>query len=73
MESPHVAEVRGIGLWAGIQLNKPARSFCEALKQEGLLCKETHETTIRLAPPLVITREQLDWALEKLRLVLEGV
>jgi len=71
--SPHVAEIRGIGLWIGIQL-KPsaggARRFCERLEQEGMLCKETHEHTIRLAPPLIITKDELDWALDRLEKVL---
>jgi len=73
LQSPHIQEVRGIGLWVGIELRPEAggaRHFCEALKREGLLCKETHTHTIRLAPPLVITREQLDWAIEKLGKVL---
>jgi ornithine--oxo-acid transaminase len=47
-----------------------ARSFCNALKNRGLLCKETHAHTIRLAPPLVVTREQLDWAVEQVAAVL---
>lgn len=75
LESPHVEAVRGKGLWVGIEL-KPeaggARRFCEALRDRGLLCKETHEHTIRLAPPLVITREELDWALGHLTAVLAG-
>jgi ornithine--oxo-acid transaminase len=73
MDSGRVKEIRGIGLWAGIELRPEAggaRPVCEALRQEGLLCKEAREHTIRLSPPLVITREQLDWALAKLRLVL---
>jgi ornithine--oxo-acid transaminase len=61
-------------LLIGVEL-KPeaggARHFCEALKQHGLLCKETHQTIIRFAPPLIITREELDWAFEKIRTVLE--
>ena len=73
MASPHVAEVRGLGLWIGVQL-KPeaggARRFCEALKQRGMLCKETHEHTIRFAPPLVIERTEIDWALERIAEVL---
>jgi len=73
MASPHVAEVRGIGLWIGVQL-KPeaggARRFCEALKQQGMLCKETHEHTIRFAPPLVIEKSEIDWALERIAKVL---
>ncbi len=64
--SPHVREIRGKGLWIGIELNQPARPFCEKLKQLGLLCKETHETVIRIAPPLIITREEIEWALERI-------
>jgi ornithine--oxo-acid transaminase len=68
-----VKEVRGKGLMIGVEL-KPeaggARRFCEALQDRGLLCKETHETVIRLAPPLVITKEQIDWALEHIEDVL---
>ena len=73
IQSSHIKEVRGKGLWIGIELHAAAggaRKFCEQLEQEGLLCKETHEHTIRLAPPLIITREQLDWALGKLEMVL---
>jgi ornithine--oxo-acid transaminase len=73
IESDHVKEVRGKGLMIGVEL-KPeaggARRFCEALQDRGLLCKETHETVIRLAPPLVITKEQIDWALEHIEDVL---
>ncbi|TVY11682.1 ornithine--oxo-acid transaminase [Paenibacillus cremeus] len=72
IESPHVIEVRGRGLFIGVELNEPARPFCERLKELGILCKETHETTIRFAPPLTITKEQLDWALERIQHILEG-
>ena len=75
IESPHVAEVRGRGLWIGIELRREAggaRRFCEALQNEGLLCKETHDHVIRIAPPLVITREEIDWALERIERVLTG-
>jgi len=69
IESPNILEIRGVGLWIGLQL-KPeaggARRYCEALGNKGLLCKETHEDTIRFAPPLVITREELDWAFERI-------
>ena len=65
-----IKEVRGRGLWIGIELDRPARPYCERLKDEGVLCKETHDTVIRLAPPLVITQEELDWALERLARVL---
>jgi len=66
---PHVQEIRGRGLWAGIQLVPAARSarwVCERLMEEGVLAKDTHETTIRLAPPLIVTREELAWALERI-------
>lgn len=71
--SPHVKEVRGKGLWIGVELVPEAggaRRFCESLQKEGLLCKETHVNTIRFAPPLVITRDELDWALERIAKVL---
>jgi ornithine--oxo-acid transaminase len=73
IESPHVALYRGKGLLVGIVL-KPkaggARRFCEALKERGVLAKDTHETVIRLAPPLIITKEELDWAIERIAGVL---
>ena len=71
LKSPHIVEVRGKGLWIGVVLNKAARPFCEALKKRGVLCKETHESVIRLAPPLVISKEDLDWGLQQIREVLE--
>ena len=71
--SPHVKEVRGKGLLIGVEL-KPeaggARRFCEALKQKGILAKETHENVVRFAPPLVIDKETIDWALPSIREVL---
>jgi len=73
LASPHVKEVRGKGLWIGVELTEAAggaRRFCEALKAEGLLCKETHYTTIRFAPPLTITREEIDWAMDRIAKVL---
>ena len=70
LRSPHIKEVRGRGLWLGIELNQPARPFCEALKNEGVLCKETHGVVIRIAPPLVISREEIDWAVERIAQVL---
>ena len=75
LRSPKVKETRCLGLWAGIELVPEAggaRKYCYALKDRGLLCKDTHENTIRLAPPLVITREQLDWALDQIEAVLAG-
>jgi ornithine--oxo-acid transaminase len=71
--SKHVKEVRGRGLLIAVEL-KPeaggARRFCEALEKEGVLAKETHETVIRFAPPLIIDKETIDWALERIRKVL---
>jgi ornithine--oxo-acid transaminase len=54
--------VRGRGLLIGIELNTKARPFCEALKAEGVLCKETHDYVIRFAPPLVVSEADLHWA-----------
>jgi len=74
MDSSRVREVRGLGLWAGIELRPEAgraRALCAALLQEGLICGEAGEQTIRLSPPLTLTREQLDWALGRLKRVLE--
>jgi ornithine--oxo-acid transaminase len=64
---PQIAEVRGRGLWIGIELVPTAgeaRAACERLMERGILAKDTHETTIRLAPPLTVTREELEWSLE---------
>jgi ornithine--oxo-acid transaminase len=72
INNPIIKEVRGRGLFIGVELHEPARSYCEQLKVEGLLCKETHENVIRFAPPLVIEKEQLDWALEKIRKILSA-
>jgi ornithine--oxo-acid transaminase len=74
IKSKHIKEVRGRGLLIGVELWPQAggaRRFCEALKEEKLLCKETHEHVIRFAPPLVITREELDWAFERVKKVME--
>ncbi len=73
ISSKHVKEVRGKGLWIGIELHREAggaRRFCEALQHEGLLCKETHDHVIRIAPPLTIKRAEIDWAVERLEKVL---
>lgn len=68
---PAIKEVRGRGLFIGVELHDSARPFCEALKEKGLLCKETHDAVIRFAPPLVITKEELDEALNRIRSVFE--
>ena len=70
LASERIVEVRGRGLWIGIELNVPARPLCEALMQRGVLCKETHETVIRLAPPLTIEKDDLVWGLEQIEAVL---
>ncbi len=74
LNSPLVKEVRGKGLLVGVEL-KPevgsARPYCEALMKKGLLCKETHDHVIRFAPPLVITKEELDWAIGLVKEVLK--
>ncbi len=72
IESEHVTLVRGKGLFIGVVLNRPARPFCEALRDRGILCKETHVNVIRFAPPLVITKEEIDWALSHIEPVLMG-
>jgi ornithine--oxo-acid transaminase len=68
-----VLEVRGAGLWAGIDID-PAlgsgREVCERLMQKGVLAKDTHGSTIRLAPPIVVEADELDWAVERLEAVL---
>ena len=73
LSSPYIKEVRGKGLLVGVELKKSAggaRRFCEALMEKGILCKETHKHVIRFAPPLTITKEELDWALERIEPVL---
>lgn len=73
INSPHIKEIRGLGLLIGVEL-KPeaggARRFCEALLKKGLLCKETHEHVIRFAPPLIINKVEIDWAFEQIKAVL---
>jgi ornithine--oxo-acid transaminase len=73
INAPRIREVRGRGLLIAVELFPEAggaRQFCEALKQKGLLCKETHDHIIRFAPPLVITKAEVDWALERITAVL---
>ncbi len=67
LKHPHIKAIRGRGLLVGIELFVPARPYCERLKELGLLCKETHDYVIRLAPPLVISQEDLAWALGQLQ------
>lgn len=73
INSPHVKEIRGKGLFIGVELKQEsggARRFCEALMEKGILCKETHSHVIRFAPPLVITKEEIDWAMGHIKEVL---
>jgi ornithine--oxo-acid transaminase len=75
LKSPHIKEIRGKGLLIGIELVPEAgggRRFCENLMKSGLLCKETHENVIRFVPPLIITKEDIDWAMEIIEPVLAG-
>lgn len=67
IEHPSIKEVRGRGLFIGVELTEDARPHCEKLKELGLLCKETHDKVIRFAPPLIITKEEIDWALERIK------
>ncbi|SDX45911.1 ornithine--oxo-acid transaminase [Salimicrobium album] len=70
IDSSIIKEVRGKGLFIGVELTEPARKYCEELKEKGLLCKETHENVIRFAPPLVISEEDLNWAISHIKEVL---
>ncbi|OXM85548.1 ornithine--oxo-acid transaminase [Paenibacillus rigui] len=70
LHSPVVKEIRGKGLFIGIELNQEARPYCERLMQLGLLTKETHHTLIRLAPPLIITQDEMECAVSKIKAVL---
>ncbi len=71
IDSPHIVKVRGRGLWIGFILDTKARPYCEKLMAEGILCKETHESIIRFAPPLVITKQDIDWAMERIEKVVK--
>lgn len=76
IQSPLVKEVRGMGLLIGLEIDSDyslARPVCEKLKEKGLLCKETHETVIRFAPPLIISKEEIDWAVEQVSDVLKSM
>ncbi len=75
IDSPHVKEVRGRGLMIGVEIKResgPARPFCEALMERGILAKETHEQVVRFAPPLVVEKADLEWALGHSAEVLAG-
>ena len=61
IKHPTIKEVRGCGLFIGLELHESARPYCEKLMKLGVLCKETHDTVIRFAPPLIISQQELDW------------
>ena len=67
IDHPKIREIRGRGLLVGVELTVPARAFCEALMDRGLLCKETHDMVVRIAPPLVVKRDDLEWAVDQIR------
>ena len=74
IKSPFIGSIRGSGLFVGIEIAPAmgsAREVCERLMDRGLLSKETHETVVRLAPPLIITREEVDWAVVQITEVLQ--
>jgi ornithine--oxo-acid transaminase len=76
LSSPVLKEVRGRGLWAGAEIDPrvaSARDVCERLLGKGVLSKDTHDTVVRLAPPLVIARTDLDWALDRFEEVLRDI
>lgn len=71
LNHPDIVQIRGRGLLIAIELSVPARAYCEKLMDLGVLCKETHEHVIRLAPPLIITEAEIDWAFERLQAVFD--
>lgn len=71
IKNPKIKEVRGKGLLVGVELTEKARPYCEKLMELGILAKETHDNVIRFAPPLIISDEDLDWALDQIRAVLK--
>ena len=73
IDSPLIADIRGVGLFVGVEIDPAmasAREIVEQLMARGLLSKETHETVVRLAPPLIITREQINWSVNQIKEVL---
>jgi ornithine--oxo-acid transaminase len=72
IESEHIEEVRGKGLLIGVEMTSLARPYCDALRDAGILCKDTHGTVVRFAPPLVISKEDIDWAMEYIEPILSN-
>ena len=76
LSSPVLADTRGRGLFIGMEIDPDrvsARAFCERLMEQGILTKDTHATVVRLAPPLIIRRQEVDWALTRIEQVLRGI
>jgi ornithine--oxo-acid transaminase len=76
IQSPLIKDVRGMGLLIGLEIDPAyakARTVCEALMKRGMLCKETHETVVRFAPPLIISKDEIDWAVEQVDSVLKSM
>ncbi len=69
VKAKSIKKIRGTGLWIGVVLDRPARPYCEALMAQGMLCKETHENVIRIAPPLTISRKDVNWAMRRVKKV----
>lgn len=72
IETDNIKEVRGKGLLIGVEMTNTARPYCDALRDAGILCKDTHGTVVRFAPPLVVTREEIDWAMERIEPILSN-
>ena len=72
IESEHIKEVRGKGLLIGVEMTSLARPYCDELRDAGILCKDTHGTVVRFAPPLVINKEQIDWAMDRIEPILSN-
>ncbi len=72
IETEHIKEVRGKGLLIGVEMTNQARPYCDALRDAGILCKDTHGTVVRFAPPLVISKEEIDWAMDRIEPILSN-
>jgi ornithine--oxo-acid transaminase len=72
IESDHIKEVRGKGLLIGVEMSSLARPYCDALRDAGILCKDTHQNVVRFAPPLVISKEEIDWAIDRIAPILSN-
>lgn len=72
IESDHIEEVRGKGLLIGVEMSSLARPYCDSLRDAGILCKDTHGTIVRFAPPLVVTKEEIDWAMARIEPILSN-